>query len=443
MMENKFDVIIVGGRVSGSALAARLGRYGFRVLLLERATLPSLPAVSSPIIYSSTMKMLDEIGADEGEYARNTPKLYHMMSINAHYEGQVRLPEHEGRDYAYAIDRARFDAALWDNALAHPNVVGRQNFSVLDLLWEGERVVGVTGKAKGGDTEPFYADVVIGADGRFGIVSRKTEAAVRDEHEAHPTSIYYAYWKNVQPLPSGPVAAAYEGAGGYGYLAMDSADGETVVAIEGRSDALDPDAGQAEAFYLAKLKENTKLWTRMVNAQRVTTVRGMRNIGNSYKQPGGAGWALVGDAYHQKDPLDGQGIYNAVFTGKALALAMRDWKRGTCTWEQALAQYDERARIKTYPMYKLLQQNIRTNFYPSGPELPPVPGWAMTTVSRWVMEDPAFNNLMGQYLTRQLPPDAFRLLSTPVMLGAVARGPLRDLRKRIENGLSRDDFGPR
>lgn len=434
-MQNKFDVIIVGGRVSGSALAARLGRYGFRVLLLERSKFPSLPAVSSPIIYSSTMKMLDEIGADETIYARNTPKLRYMMNVANAFEGKLRIPDVDGRDYAYAIDRARFDEALWHNAVSHPNVDGRQNFSVTDLLFDDEQVIGVVGKEKGGDLENMYADIVIGADGRFGMVSRKTQAETLDEHEAHPTSIYYAYWKNIQPMPDGPVAAAYEGAGGYGYLAMDSADGETVVAIEGRSDALEPDAGQIEAFYLSMLEKNPKLWARMQDAERITTVRGMRDIGNSYKQPGGAGWALVGDAYHQKDPLDGQGIYNAVVTGKALAHAMRDWKKGTISWEEALAKYDESARVKTYPMYKLLQRNIQSNFYPTG-NVPQLPDWAMESVSRWVMEDPDFNNLMGQYLTRKLPPDAFRLLSTPVTLAAVVRGPFRDLRKRVEKQLT-------
>jgi flavin-dependent dehydrogenase len=52
MSERDYDVIIVGGRASGSTLAARLGRSGYKVLILERSTFPSLPAVSSPIIYS-------------------------------------------------------------------------------------------------------------------------------------------------------------------------------------------------------------------------------------------------------------------------------------------------------------------------------------------------------------------------------------------------------
>ncbi|MEL6149749.1 MAG: FAD-dependent monooxygenase, partial [Chloroflexota bacterium] len=44
-----YDVIIVGGRVAGSTLAAYLGKAGIRVLLLERATFPEPHPASSPM----------------------------------------------------------------------------------------------------------------------------------------------------------------------------------------------------------------------------------------------------------------------------------------------------------------------------------------------------------------------------------------------------------
>src|SRR5690242_5874502 len=142
IMSEHYDVIIVGGRPAGATLAARLGVQGLRVLLLERATFPSLPAASSPIIYSPTLQLLDEIGADEGLYAQGTPRIRRVIAAGKTYTGTIRLPDAHGRDYAYAIDRARFDAALWANALRFSSVEGRQNFGVTDLLWDGKRVVG-------------------------------------------------------------------------------------------------------------------------------------------------------------------------------------------------------------------------------------------------------------------------------------------------------------
>lgn len=429
MKHSEYDVIVIGGRAAGSTLAARLGRYGLKVLLLERATLPSLPAVSSPIIYASTMRLLDEIGADENAYARNTPRIHHMISVGT-LKGKLRLPEVHGRDYAYAIDRARFDAALWDTAVSLPNVDGRQQFSVRDLIIEDGQVVGVEGCAEGGPVEEIRARLVIGADGRFSMVARLMKAEKRDEHDENPTSIYYAYWTNVGPLDDeGASAAAYEGEEGYGYLVMDSADGQTVVAIEGRSDIIDPPAGDAEGFYLDMLKRNPALWARMIGAERVTTVRGMRQVGNYYRQPGGPGWALVGDAYHQKDPLDGQGIYNAVITGKALAQQIRRWYRGEIDWDQALADYDETARIKTYYAYRNLQNQVRGNFYGNRTQ---IPEWAADTLGRWIFNDPNVQTVMGGMLNRQIPPELVSVLAPAAMLGAVAMGPWRDLRRRVE-----------
>src|SRR6476620_9594296 len=93
------------------------------------------------------------------------------------------------------------------------------------------------------------------------------------------------------------------------------------------------------------------IWRRLAQAHPIGEVRGMRDIGNLYRQASGPGWALVGDALHQKDPLDGQGIYDAVFTAKALGQALAAWQHGAVSWEAALAQYEAAVQAETFPMY--------------------------------------------------------------------------------------------
>lgn len=149
-MSQHYDVIIIGGRPAGSSLAARLGKQGLKTLLLERAAFPTAPAASSPIIYSPALQLLDETGADESQYAHNTPRIRHIYADNSQFQLEIPIPELHGRDYAYAIDRARFDAALWDNACRYPTVEGRQSYSVTDLLRDDGRVVGIVGHEHGG-----------------------------------------------------------------------------------------------------------------------------------------------------------------------------------------------------------------------------------------------------------------------------------------------------
>jgi flavin-dependent dehydrogenase len=431
-----YDVIVVGGRPAGSTLAARLGKFGYSVLLLERGTLPSLPAVSCPVIYASTMTLLDEIGAKESEYARDTPKIRRMVqAFSEELQTAIPLPDIDGRAYAYAVDRARFDAGLWDAALRFPTVTGWQNFAVTDLLWDGEgsqrKVVGIVGRGEDKVEKQIRARLVVGADGRFSLVARKVNAQVRDIDEEFPASIYYAYWKDLQAYDEtgDATAVAYAGDGPYGFLVMNSAENTAAVAVEGRADFF-ADVQDAEAFYLDLCYRHPLLAKRLEGAERVTSVRGMKEVGNVYREAAGPGWALVGDAYHQKDPLDGQGIYNAVFSAKALAHAFRDWQRGEMTWREAVEWYDETVRIKTYSTFKALLSRVQMSFYAPQP-----PEWMMNSVTRWIMDDPAMQDLMGQFVTRKISADAMQLMSPMVVTRAVLRGGLRDLSEQVKSRL--------
>ncbi|HCG28751.1 MAG TPA: hypothetical protein DEU95_03150, partial [Chloroflexi bacterium] len=40
-MDARYDIIVIGGRVAGSAAAITLARAGYRVLLVERSAMPS------------------------------------------------------------------------------------------------------------------------------------------------------------------------------------------------------------------------------------------------------------------------------------------------------------------------------------------------------------------------------------------------------------------
>jgi flavin-dependent dehydrogenase len=419
--DTHYDVIIVGGRPAGATLAARLGQQGLQVLLLERAVFPRPPAASCPAIYPSAMALLDEIGAEESDYARGTPPIRRMLSeVRDDFRIAVPVMELWGRDYCYAIDRARFDDALWRTAAASPGVTACQGFAVTGLLWQGERVVGVRGRQAGGPEVSLRAGCVVGADGRFSGVARAVDAQVYDQRTDLPTTLYYAYWRGAEPFDSnGPALHSVATGRGYGYLLMDSADDSVCVAVGGQSALVDPGAEDVTAYYLRLLREQPRVWRRVAQAVRITDVRGMRNIGNLYRAAGGPGWALVGDALHQKDPLDGQGIYDAMLTAKLLSMALVDWKRGTLSWEQAIAAYELAARAATQPMYKATLERVRHEIYTTRPD------WAYKTWLRWLATDPEYGRRLGLLLGRGIDPE--RWLPMPVFLSALACGALGDL----------------
>jgi flavin-dependent dehydrogenase len=425
-LSNHYDVIIVGGRPAGATLAARLGQQGLRVLLLERAKLPSVPAASSPAIYPATMRLLDEIGADEAEYARGTPRVHRLISeIRADFRISLPLPSLFGRDYVYAIDRARFDDALWRTAARCASVTALQGFVVTDLLRDGARLLGVLGRVAGGSEQRFTADCVVGADGRFSMVARKVGARSYEERADLPTSIYYAYWTNVRPYQGEePLIVSYGTGLGYGIGLMDSADGTTCVAIEGRASALELGDQKPIDLYMGLLKQHPRIWSRLAAAQPITEIRGMRNIGNLYRDAGGPGWALVGDALHQKDPLDGQGIYDAVATAKLLSQAILQWKRGGKPWAQALEEYAAAVRSETYPMYQATMDRVKRELYTTHPN------WAYRSWLRWLATDREYRRRVVLLLSRGIDPTGW--LPPKVVLAAMGRGALADFRRLLD-----------
>ncbi len=346
----------------------------------------------------------------------------------------------KGRDYGYAIDRARFDEELWNTAVGYPAVDGRQGFSVTNLLWEDDTVIGIEGRAKGNTTtEHFTAKAVVGADGRFSLVARKVDAPEVDKHEEHPTSILYAYWKNVQPYDEGNATAVAYGHEDMtmGYLIMDSADNTAAVCVEGRSDAVSTEAGNAEEGYIELLKQNPHVWRRLQGAEIDTKVHGMRKIGNMYRPAGGKGWALVGDAYHQKDPIDGQGIFDSVYTSRTLGKALIAWHEGRTTWDDAITWYDETARAKTDPQFEMTLLRIQQNLYTEDPNPFPVPlpPQALETMARWMFKDKVLQERAGLALNRQIDPRWAK--DQKEVLMAMVRGGLRELSERLDPDTQR------
>ena len=433
MQPNEYDIIIVGGRVTGAVLAAYLGQNGMKVLLLEKDALPSPHPFSCPMIQAATMAMLDEIGAPESEYARHTPPIHKMIIDDERMEIPIELPYHKGRNYGYAIDRARFDKALWDHALRLETVSGIQRFKVNHLLWDeqGESVIGVTGThLDRGETARYYGKRVVGADGRFSIVARKTSAKTYDERPNYPTTVYYSYWEGVARHAQGEaISIAYTSASGeFAYLVMDSADNTTAIVVEGRSDIVAPSAGMVDEFYNDIITLHPAIKQRVRNARRVQPVQGIKRIGNLYRQAGGKGWVLVGDAYHQKDPIDGQGIYDAVYSAKMLAQGLCQWYHHQLDWDEMLHQYDEQVRAHTYPQYEATLQRIQGTLY--GTLNPALPKSLLRGTFRWIAKDRVYQEITGQILNRQTDPQT--TLKPSFLMMAALRGSLRELSERLE-----------
>jgi 2-polyprenyl-6-methoxyphenol hydroxylase-like FAD-dependent oxidoreductase len=420
----QYDVVIVGGRPAGASLAARLGARGHQVLVVDRAAFPCVPSVpSSPTVHPGAMKLLDEIGIEEREYADPHARIAIMAFHFAEYFGVLlKMPEVLGRDCFYGVDRSRFDHLLWKNLDRFPSVTRRDGFPIIGVLRDsGGTVTGVVGGANG--EERIAARCVVGADGRWSRVAREVGAPIVEEDKVHVSTVHYADWRNVAPVHPGVHAGqVYTTGKGADVLLLPMPDGLISVNTHIRADRVD-DRKDPKSHYLDTLRSMPGVWQRLAGAEQVTRVHGIRRIGNGYRRGSGPGWALVGDALHFKDPVDAQGIYDALIEAKLLDEALGAWLSGAKTWDEAMAGYAKRVAEETHAMFIATLGRLKRELY----EEPPVP--VIKTMIRWMMTDPRYQERFMRFLARGIPAEG--ALTGGLVAGAALRGLGRDLKRRL------------
>ena len=171
---NTYDAIIVGARCGGAPLAMLLARAGHKVLLLDRMAFGS-DIMSTHFLKRTGASHLQNWGLLDQLRAIGTPAIaelnFHIDDL--HLKGQA--PAYHGVETDFTPRRFYLDKIQVDAAIA-AGVEARDQFSVKELVFENDRVVGIRGASKGGETVVERAKVVIGADG----VSSKVAQEVAD-----------------------------------------------------------------------------------------------------------------------------------------------------------------------------------------------------------------------------------------------------------------------
>ena len=149
-------------------------------------------------------------------------------------------------------------------------------------------------------------------------------------------------------------------------------------------------------------------------------------MGNMFRQPAGSGWVLTGDAYHQKDSIDAQGIYDALLMSKFLAEELIAWKQRDKAWETAMADYESRSYADLKPIFDGTMGRVQREIYDIPPE------FVAKNVLRWVLTSKQYQHGFSQMLIRQYEPK--KLLSPPAMLKMVGTGLGNDIKGLFSSG---------
>ena len=346
-MTSTYDAIVVGARCAGAPTAMLLARQGHRVLLVDRATFPS-DTISTHVIHAPGVAALSRWGLLGEVVATGCPPIdTYSYDFGPFAIRGVARPV-DGHSSGYAPRRTVLDKILVDAAAAS-GVEVRERFNVDSLVIEDEIVVGITGHSEGGERVEARARIVIGADGKNSRVATAVEAA---EYETRPR-LQYAYYTYFRDLPTDGMEVFIRPE--RGFAAAPTNDGLTMVVAGWPYAEAAAYKADVEANFLKTLELAPEFAARMRTAERTAPFLG-GSVPGFFRTPFGPGWALVGDAGYNKDPITAQGISDAFNDAERCAAAVHAWLSGGSTYDAAMSSWQQARDNGAMPIYEFTSQ---------------------------------------------------------------------------------------
>jgi flavin-dependent dehydrogenase len=340
--DDTVDVAVIGGGPAGSTAATVLAQRGVKVRLFERDTFPRFHIGESLIPETywvfKRLNMLDKMKQSA------FTKKYSVQFVNA--QGKMSAPFyfHDNKPHecsqTWQVVRSQFDAMMLDNAREH-GVDVRQPARVLEVLFEGDRAVGVKVQKDGG-TEEVRARVVVDASGQSTMLQNRFK--LRQWDPVLNKGAIWTYWKGAyrdtgRDEGATVVIQTPNKMGWWWYIPQH--DDTISVGVVGPFDYLFKGRGSHEQVYQEEMDACPEITRRLAVGTRSAGYYATKDYSYRSSKVAGDGWVLIGDAFGFLDPLYSSGVLLALKSGELAADAIADALAAGDTSETQLGRWGE------------------------------------------------------------------------------------------------------
>jgi flavin-dependent dehydrogenase len=318
------DVIVIGGGPAGSTVSTLIAQRGRRVVLFERERFPRFHIGESLI--PETYWVLKRLGMLPKMQKSHFVKKYSVQFVNS--QGKESAPfyfwdnkPHECSQ-TWQVVRSEFDQMMLQNAREH-GVEAHEGVRVLDVLFEGERAVGVRIREEDGAEREVRAPAIVDASGQVGILQNRMGLRVWDP--LLNKGAIWTYWRGAyrdagRDEGATMVLQTSDRKGWFWYIPQH--DDMVSVGVVAPFDELFKGRGPYAQTYEEEVEKCPALKQRVSSATRATGYFATKDYSYRATRVAGDGWVMIGDAFGFLDPLYSSGVLLALRSGEMAADAI-------------------------------------------------------------------------------------------------------------------------